>query len=64
MDELAQTDNPKTVTVGDAVQLDVMPADNDNKTFLVPLPQVPTGKKIKILSAEVFDCVKRRNCHF
>lgn len=44
MDELVQKDNPKTVIVEDAVQLDVMPADNDNKTFLVPLPQVPTEK--------------------
>lgn len=37
--------NPMTVIVEDAVQPDVMPVDNDNKTFLVPLPQVPTEKK-------------------
>lgn len=44
-DASERRDNPTMVTEEDAVQLDVMPADNDNKTFLVPLPQVPTETK-------------------
>lgn len=53
-DELVRMDNPKMVIAVDAVQLDVKPADNDNKTFLVPLPQVPTEKEKRFTVSEGF----------
>lgn len=44
-DELVQKGIPELVVAVDVVLLDVAPADNDSKTFLVLLPQGPAAKK-------------------